>query len=279
MRLCIVSPHLDDAILSCGVLMQRSRARSDEVLSLGVFTAGTLSEARKREDRLAMAKIGAVPFHLDELDAPDRDPTFRDLRALFFAALDPEDECITRIGRRVQEFLSDYRIDIVYFPLGVGTHIDHRITHEVGRRIRGIAVRFYEDRPYALWPGVLQGRMNQLGADVDLPRVTARMMVDAISSYHYLRYFMPAGEHREATLPLYTAAATGTSTRTLPARSEALQATADELRTLYGSLRLYASQMDSIYPDCDTFVGDVLRSERTLSGWAGYVERTWTLAA
>ena len=73
---------------------------------------------------------------------------------------------------------------MVYFPLGVGDHVDHQLCREVGYGLLGEArrwvmpgpdytgaVAFYEDFPYAWWhdfsdPGELIG-------DVRLPRGTA----------------------------------------------------------------------------------------------------------
>lgn len=100
MRACIVSPHLDDAILSCGVVMQRLAAASRQVLGLSIFTAEARTELRKREDRLAMARIGATPLHLDELDAPDRDPMYRSLQQFFLVEALPGLAVVEgRVGR------------------------------------------------------------------------------------------------------------------------------------------------------------------------------------
>jgi len=278
MKICIVSPHLDDAILSCGILMQRRRALADDILSLNIFTAGTLSETRKQEDRVAMARIGAVPFFLDELDAPDRDPVYKSLQQLFFRPLDPTDAYIAKVERRVRDFLCQNSVDVAYFPLAAGTHIDHRIAHEVGTRMKDTAVQFYEDRPYILWPGILQSRMNQIGSDAALPRVSEQVMTESVELYHYLEHFVPEGRHREETLPLYLAAMNQPSCKRVAARSEELVATDDELRALYECLALYESQMKDIYADYDTFTRDSFRYERTMSGKTAYIERSWTLA-
>jgi LmbE family N-acetylglucosaminyl deacetylase len=278
MRVCIVSPHLDDAILSCGIAMQRLAAAGDEVVGLSVFTAGSGSALRRAEDRLAMSRIGTEPVHLDELDAPDRDPTYRSVRRLVGGALDPGDPYIDRVERRVCAFLGERGVDVAYFPLAAGSHIDHRIVHAVGRRIRGIAVRYYEDRPYVLWPGVLQGRMRQLGADAGLPEVTEQAMRGSVGDYHHLGLFLPEAE-REALLPVYLAALGEAAPRVLAARATELVATEEELRRLYGCLALYASQIPAMHGDADRFVADSLRHERTRSGRSAYVERAWTLEA
>jgi LmbE family N-acetylglucosaminyl deacetylase len=279
MKICIVSPHLDDAILSCGILMQRRKAAGDDILSLNIFNAGTNAENRRKEDLNAEKKIGAQTFFLDELDAPDRNPLYKSDIKLFFGPLEDVPETgIAKIEKRVSEFFSAHKIDLAYFPLAAGTHIDHRIAHTVGRRIKNIPVKFYEDRPYILWPGVLQGRMNQIGSDAVLPPVTEQMMRETLHSYHYLKHFVPEGAYQKECLPLYFAALKQQSAKTLKSKAETLVATEAEVNNLYDSLALYESQMPLIYPDRDTFIKDSLSYERTNSGKGIYAERFWTLA-
>jgi LmbE family N-acetylglucosaminyl deacetylase len=243
MRICIVSPHLDDAILSCGVMMQRRAAAGDKVFALNIFTAGTNAADRRKEEIAAQAGLGAEPHFLDELDAPDRDP------------------------------------NLAVFPLGAGGHIDHRTAFEAGRLITGMPVRFYEDRPYILWPGVLQGRMNQIGSDAALPAVTPQGMKDSLTSYHYLKHFVPEGDYQRETLPLYYAAATQKSAGTLKAKSDELTATEKELKTLYEALARYTSQMHLIYSSFDNFIHDSLLHEKARTGKSAYIERCWKLDA
>lgn len=274
MKLCIVSPHLDDALLSCGVLIQRRRALGDEVLILNVFTAGARAAERRAEDVRATARLGADAEYLGELDAPDRDAAFQSVQALVFGALDAG-ELVDRIERGVREVLAAHAIDVAYFPLAVGTHIDHRVAHAVGRRIDDRAARFYEDRPYVLWPGALQARMRELGVDAGLPEVSPEAMAAAVDDYAYLEYFLPRALRAEL-LPMYLRGLAPTRPG-VAARCEALTATADELHTMYSALAGYTSQMPRIYPDEPTFMRDSLRHEEARTGERAYVERAWAL--
>ena len=279
MKICIVSPHLDDAILSCGILMQRNKALGNEVVSLNIFTAGTDAESRRKEEQLAEQEIGAQPFFLDELDAPDRNALYKSDVKLFFGPLeDIPEQYLSKIEHIISDFLSAHKIDVAYFPLAAGTHIDHRIAYTVGRRIKNIPVKFYEDRPYILWPGILQGRMNQIGSDAALPPVTEQMMRETLHSFHYLKHFVPEGAYQQECLPLYFSALKPPSAKTLKSASETLVATETELRKLYECLALYESQMKYIYPDRETFLKDSLRYERTNSGKDIYAERFWSFA-
>jgi LmbE family N-acetylglucosaminyl deacetylase len=278
MKICIVSPHLDDALLSCGILMQRHVAASNDVLVLNIFTAGTNAANRRIEEENAIGKAGAQPFFLDELDAPDRNPVYWANEKLFFGALeDVPADYIDKVEMRLRAFFAEHKIDIAYFPLGAGNHIDHRITYTVGLRIKETAVRFYEDRPYILWPGVLQGRMRQIGSNAALPEMTEEKMRANLGGYHYLKHFVPEGAYQEKCLPLYFAALRHKSSNTLHAASDTLVATDAELRHLYDCLAMYDSQMGFIYPDYKTFIKDSMAYERVNSGQEIYAERSWHL--
>lgn len=278
MKICIVSSHLDDALLSCGILMQRQKALSNDVLVLNIFTAGTNAANRRVEEQSAIGKAGAQPFFLDELDAPDRNPIYWSNAKLFFGGIEEVPESyISKIENLISEFFARHQIDVAYFPLAAGNHIDHRIAFKVGMRIKHTATKFYEDRPYILWPGILQGRMHQIGSDAALPPVTERMMLDSLGSYYYLKHFVPEGEYRETCLPLYFQALNQRSSNALISASETLVATEAELKHLYDCLSLYGSQMKFIYPDYDTFIKDSLAYERVNSGREIYAERSWTL--
>lgn len=278
MKICIVSPHLDDALLSCGILTQRHVAAGNEVLSLNIFTAGTNGANRRVEEQRAAEKAGAQPFFLDELDAPDRNPVYWAREKLFFGALDevPADY-ITKVENRLRDFFAVHGVDQAYFPLGAGGHIDHRIAFTAGLRIKGMPVKFYEDRPYILWPGVLQGRMRQIGSDAILPEITEDVMRSHLGGYHYLKHFVPEGGYQDECLPFYFAALRQVSSNTLHATPETLVATEAELRHLYACLKLYESQMDFIYSDYETFIKDSMAYERANSGREIYEERSWTL--
>ena len=277
MKICIVSPHLDDALLSCGILMQRAKAKGDEVFVLNIFTDGTNAANRRVEEQNAVGKMGAQPFFLDELDAPDRDPQYWSNAKLFFGAIeDIPDDYVAKVEARLNAFFAEHQIDVAYFPLGAGGHIDHRIAFKIGLRSKHLPVRFYEDRPYILWPGVLQGRMHEIGSDAMLPEVTEQVMRDNLGAYHYLKHFVPEGEYQETCLPLYFAALNKASANTLKAESETIVATEDELKHLYDCLARYTSQMPLIYRDCDSFIKDSLTSEHVQSGREIYAERSWT---
>lgn len=148
MRLVVVSPHLDDAVFSCGSLIA-AVALVTQVLVVtvcagapeGVEAApldraagfGTAMEAilaRRREDEEACGRLGADVVHLDVFDqqyAPEK--TADEIRA----ALLP-------VTATAGTFL---------VPVGI-RHVDHVL---VARALRGRADLAYAELPYrALWP-------------------------------------------------------------------------------------------------------------------------------
>ena len=131
-----VSPHLDDVAFSCAASILKRR---DRVIVATVFTEGKGSATRRAEDRRAFTDT----VHLGFLDAPERlriRPSFTSL------VLEPRVDrlLVQRIRRALQPLVK--QADRVFFPLGIGGHIDHRTVFEA----HPPGAYFYEDRPYAL---------------------------------------------------------------------------------------------------------------------------------
>jgi LmbE family N-acetylglucosaminyl deacetylase len=279
MKICIISPHLDDAILSCGIMMQRAVAKGDALFVYNIFTKGHNSENRKNEEHAAMAYFGAKVFFADELDAPDRDARYQSDIALFWGDLkDVPESFISHLASRLRHFITEHEIERVYLPLGAGGHIDHRLCFEAAKELRDMTAEFYfyEDRPYILWPGVLQGRLNQLGIQHDLPPVTAQDMQESLGDYSYLSYFVPAGEFQKTCLPYYFEALEKKNNH-LAAETVTLEASKGEAEKLYQALAAYTSQIPFIYKDYNVFIADSLRHEAKRTGKDVYLERTWRI--
>ncbi len=162
-----LSPHLDDVALSCAGGLLHARARGERVIVATVFTEGRGQAARRREDIAALRSIGAEPLHLGFLDAPDRlhlKPGFASL------VLEPEVELalVSTISRQLRALLANVRPARICFPLGVGGHIDHRTLFECAARVaataeaNGVALRFYEERPYSFVPALRVLRLLEL---------------------------------------------------------------------------------------------------------------------
>jgi LmbE family N-acetylglucosaminyl deacetylase len=177
-RAVILSPHFDDAVLSCWSVLSGSR----EVEVVNVFTGvpgpgadlhegerltgarDVVARARERadEDRAALALAGARVRNLDLLEHPHwvagRRPQRRPWRRLARGPFAGPDEA----GRRLRELLDARAAEVdaaarVYAPAALGGHPDHVVVRELACRLLrdGVEVSFYADQPYCYaygWP-------------------------------------------------------------------------------------------------------------------------------
>lgn len=275
MHLCIVSPHLDDAVLSCGVRMQRVRATGGRVTVINIFTAGNNAAARRAEEQAALAVLGAEAVFLDEWDAPERDPRYQDVAEIFTGDLAPVPPAfIVHIAERLRGLFAD--ADEVLLPLAAGFHIDHCIAHAAGRHLAvalpQLPQSYYEDRPYSLWSGMLQARMNMIGCRTDLPVITPEEMTARKVDFHFVSGGgkFPSRVNAANLLPPASFALHG--------EARDLVASDAEIAKVYDSLAHYTSQMPYIYPDRATFLQENLAHESARSGRAVYAERSWRLS-
>lgn len=208
----VLSPHLDDAILSCAGRIRRHVAQGDRVELLTAFSHADPHDAadwaaRRREDEAAAARLGALPRWLGLPDAPFRDPSYVDLDALTGPHAPADAAWRRRLEQRLREALEAEPPRSLYVPLGVGDHVDHRLVHEAVAAIlpdltpvvRG-AVRWYEDQPYALVLHAIARRLHALGLHADelapLP-ATPEAFLEALAHAPYIQTYLPPGPARE----------------------------------------------------------------------------------
>jgi LmbE family N-acetylglucosaminyl deacetylase len=168
-RIAVVSPHLDDAALSCGALIAGCPDVTVITLFAGVpadgsqstawdracgfYTAEEAMAARREEDRAAMTSLGAAVRQLDRLDGQYQPPTSagddaRNAAALFTSLMEVAPE-------------------IVVVPLGL-FHSDHlrarRAWMHCARREEWSSVQWvaYEDVPYRCIGTALQTALADL---------------------------------------------------------------------------------------------------------------------
>jgi GlcNAc-PI de-N-acetylase len=168
----LLSPHCDDAALSCWSVLTSDRDLAVVNLFAGVPQPGragvweavigardSAERARERmaEDAHALARAGRKPVNLSLLDAQYR----RQLRPV----LGPEelDRALTA------EIQSASR---VYVPAGIGSHVDHLLARRYGRMLllAGMPVSLYAELPYCTfhgWPPWVDGRAAEPKRDVD----------------------------------------------------------------------------------------------------------------
>lgn len=185
-----LSPHLDDAVLSCGGAIYRHATAGDPVLVITIFAGeytgdkrspfaqvqhdqwGNWSQImalRRAEDKAALTLLGAEGRYLDHLDAvyrsdPDGAWMYVDLETLF-GELNPGDPLAeggtVELADQIVGIISRDDQQVIYAPLGVGHHVDHQILHTAARHLFGMGYRvvFYEDYPYAEQPDMLESAL------------------------------------------------------------------------------------------------------------------------
>jgi len=173
MRWIYLSPHFDDAVLSCGGLIWEQTHSgiaveiwtvcagnpppgpiSDYALGMHkVWKTGTAQETvelRRTEDKNAGRRVGAIVQHL-----PIPDGIYRRSQTgtLFYpdnimTEPNPRDTGLTaQVLEQFVERLTQY--DTLVCPLAVGGHVDHRITR-MAAELLNRPLWYYADIPYLL---------------------------------------------------------------------------------------------------------------------------------
>ena len=172
-----LSPHFDDAVLSCGGQIA-AHARNGEAVLIVTLTAGEpdgplstmardlhkgwnrqdLIPARREEDRQACTRLGAEWLHVAVPDGiyrrhPDTgEPLYPTLRHLFGAA-HPSDPAARDWAEALRELPP---AGMVLAPLGAGGHADHRLVRHAAEAVFGQSLWYYEDFPYSKRLGAVQ---------------------------------------------------------------------------------------------------------------------------
>jgi len=165
----ILSPHLDDAVLSCWHLL----CEPGEVSVINVFAGSpppgsctswwdqltgatdsvTRMAERRAEDRAAFAIAGRTATSLDFLDDQ----------------YEPAGQSVDEITSTLRELIDPEAV--VYAPAALGEHADHERVRDAGLELSrvGHEVRLYADHPHAVrdgWPAWVNGAKQDTGVDV-----------------------------------------------------------------------------------------------------------------
>ena len=161
-----ISPHLDDVVLSCG--MKLHQEQDEENFIITVFTEGGPIHAQRREEDKRVAQLlNAHYIHLGYPDAPFRNKAYKDFPTLLFHHGTEEESLVETLSEHIRALCDQYAPDELYFPLGIGGHIDHHIVSMVGRKLMEsevVKLFFYDDAPYNEVRGWREYRLGRLGA-------------------------------------------------------------------------------------------------------------------
>lgn len=176
-RVVILSPHLDDAALSCGGLLHVLRGMQTLVVTLcsgnppprysadGRKTLparrGHVSpRLRRAEDIAAMRAIDAAYVHLSFPDAIYRRNhltgklIYLGARERWAAPHADDQDYIDELYRLLRRICLELGPILLLSPMGIGDHVDHQIVARVAMRLAeaGASLLFYEDFPYVAAP-------------------------------------------------------------------------------------------------------------------------------
>lgn len=208
-RPVFLSPHPDDAVLSCGGLIYQLAENGHRPIVITVFGgdrspgasisdfARSLQErwqmndaapaARRDEDRAACDRLGAMLIHLPFADAVYRvDPITQQAlydseEAIFGDVRDAR--VIDLVAEALRGKLKPIGLwDVrVFAPLTGGNHVDHVITRAAAERLP-IDLVYYEDYPYAESPERMKhvwGTDEWTSESIELSEAALRAKIEA----------------------------------------------------------------------------------------------------
>jgi len=166
-----ISPHLDDAILSAGALINHLSSIG-KVKIITVFTKSSKKKTkateefirlchysnsdklffnRRKEDKKVCKYLKVDYLHLGFTDALWREG-YRSIREVFLNKINntkKEQNLEKLIIRKLKKTIKNKKNTVIFAPLSIGNHIDHRIINKICRD-NFTNVIYWEDYPYNL---------------------------------------------------------------------------------------------------------------------------------
>lgn len=210
--LIYLSPHLDDAILSCAGQIYQFVQAGRTVLIVTVM-AGDASTAdlspfaqslhkrwevtsdavtvRRQEDETASDLLGADFWHLDVLDCiyrrhPESGEALYASEEALFGDLHPAE---LALAQSLAHELNQMPVpDQALAPLTAGHHVDHQLTRLAAELWLGQdKLRYYEEFPYVLTEGAMPADLTKASGwgsqIVELSDWALRMRIEATACY------------------------------------------------------------------------------------------------
>ena len=267
----VLSPHLDDAVFSCPGRIMHEVENGNRVVVATVFSHGESGYAERRaEDEAAVRQLGAEARWLGLLDAPSRSPFYDGFQRIIF------DSAPADAAPELESLCQELQPTIIYCPLAVGGHVDHRLTFDAVTCLSSRWPRcFYEERPYSWVRHAVALRLSQLGFLAPVPE---REFLASFRAARYVRRYLPPGPERllcEARLrfmlrcAVAPAAVTRWTSTLLPLR-------AAWHRRVLESLSCYRSQLPDFIGSAGNFTAANRRHSIRIGAVGLPVERFWT---
>ena len=293
-----LSPHLDDVVLSCPGRILSEVARKQRVIVATLFTEPDtgphdrdLYRHRREEDQRAVEALGAETRWLGLPDAPFRNSFYSSFRTIVLET-HPEDEGdVAAVATSFHSLCDEVKPGSLHVPLGVGTHIDHRLTYaavehlvETGELDRGVTV-YYEDRPYAFVRHHVRLRLAELGlqsadpVSPDLGPLSIEVLTEEfLSSFDdtpYVNSYLPPGAERASCRRRLVEKLTRPATSDLILRPEIVTLRRGDLDRCIEAAGAYESQIAELFGSIEGFAEAARMYTRWLDIQAPYAERAW----
>ena len=192
-----LSPHLDDAVLSCGGLIHTQARDGQPPLVITIFAGRPPTDvelsafaqtqhlrwgspedaiaARWSEDQAALSKLGADYLRLNYLDCVYRGKECGDEPEWYYASeeaifgpVHPSEQNLPAdLATTLTEFIPPSEGVTLYAPLTVGNHVDHQLAFFAAPilKAQGWQVWYYEDYPYVEAEGALSTTLTMRGVE------------------------------------------------------------------------------------------------------------------
>jgi LmbE family N-acetylglucosaminyl deacetylase len=190
-----LSPHLDDAVLSCGGLIHQQAMADQRPLVITLFAGepprdaalsdfaqsvharwedqAELVPTRWAEDQAALATLRADYLRLSYPDCIYRGREhegewyYASEQAIFGEVHSAEGQLPAELATTLTTYIPPDEGVTLYAPLTVGNHVDHQLTFAAALILReqDWQVRFYEDYPYVETEGALAAALAARGAE------------------------------------------------------------------------------------------------------------------
>ncbi|MHB1357822.1 MAG: PIG-L deacetylase family protein [Anaerolineae bacterium] len=208
-----LSPHLDDAVYSCGARLFGQIQAGQRVLVITFFTAtppdenlteftrelktrwGDVSDinaVRRSEDLEAARLLGFESLHLPFCDCvyrqggPENKALYPTVAHIFADIHPAEADLPARLCTFFQKSVPDWKDSLLFAPLAAGHHVDHLLVRSMAFMLQtqGATVRFYEDYPYSDKPAITQAALAPFPARCREPE-TITFSDDALAAKVY----------------------------------------------------------------------------------------------
>jgi len=212
-NILFISPHLDDAVLSCGGYIGKLCALGYSVNVVTIFSGspeGKLSllaqalhldwrlpkdapALRREEDHRALEVLGAEAVHagfpdcIYRRDPKTGKPVYTRLGQILAQTAADEPRVVEAVAQYLADLVKERGFTHAFAPLGLGGHVDHLITHAAARLAMETCMQtqwhFFEDLPYAIEDAPDEKRTHGMRSYVCTRKDGAEQKYQAMAAY------------------------------------------------------------------------------------------------